>query len=316
LLALIAVVTAPRAASAATSPRVLYLGADPELSRALEVALGPWGVTVVATRDTPPENWAAAGELATVVDADALVWIATVSGGPALHVYDRTVQQLVLVVRPLDEAPPYDAPAAAAVALTVKTVLRLGRVAPAEERVAVTDGAWRSRRPTNPRWRVDSALGSRIAGDDAELRSTIGLTWSPGGGRLGLGATVALGPGVAVDVPEFAGRHTGTGFAAAAHWRFPSDGVFFEPALGLTVSRATLDGVALGSDVRAHVVRWNPGAVAQLALGARTGHVELALVGAAGLTFRRQRFLLDGDLLYEVPALDWHLGLRLSVMIP
>jgi hypothetical protein len=316
LAALLGAATSPRSAAAADPPRVVYLGDDAELTRALEVALGPWGVVVVTTADPPPRDLPAAGELAAVVDADAMVWTATVAGVPTLHVYDETVRQLV--VRPLAAAPPFDAPTAAAVALTVKTVLRLGRVAPVEERVDETHVATGPPRPAAValRWRVETALGSRLADGDAELRSTVGLVWSPRGGRLGVGVGLALGPGVAVDVPEFAGRHTGTSIVAAARWRVPLGAVFLEPAAGLSLTRATLDGVAVAGDVRAHVVRYNPGGVAQLALGARTANLELAIVGGAGVAFRRQRFLLGGMPLYEVPALDWHIGLRLSVIIP
>jgi hypothetical protein len=325
IVAVLLVAGAPRRAAADDgAPLVLVLGDRPELAHALHVALSPWGLEVRASADPPPADLAAAERLARDDGAKALVWVVPVAGTAVLYVFDVTNRQLL--VRALVSAPPFDDARAAAVALTVKTVLRLGTLAPKEQRVDEHSTAAAAATPpaqppairpasAGPWLRLESGLALRID-DQAEPRSIVGLALAPQRGRLSVDLSLSLGPGVVIDAPSFAGRHTGTTLGASVRWRATSGRVWFEPLAGLALTRATLDGVATAAELRAHVVRWNPSLVAGLVVGTRVGHIELGVGATLDMALRDQRFLIGGLPFYQVPAAGWLIGVRVAVVVP
>src|SRR6185437_6759100 len=136
---LIALAFALVARPALASPRdVVLIGGGPAFQNAVSVALGAWSLHVVTTDAAAPpvDVTRAAKEARVIVDrygAAGVVWIASRDHEHALLVYDAETDQLVS--RVLSRAPPFDAPTAAAAALSVKTLLRSSTVAPLAERI-------------------------------------------------------------------------------------------------------------------------------------------------------------------------------------
>ncbi len=109
--------------------RITVIEPDPRVLEAVEVALAPWNLRVVRAPGPLPEDdvaaaTASARALAQAQHASAVVWVARPRGSQvlALWVYDAQTEQLV--VRPLSVAAPFDEAGAAAVALSVKAILR------------------------------------------------------------------------------------------------------------------------------------------------------------------------------------------------
>jgi hypothetical protein len=134
--------------------RVAVLNPDRNLLNAVSVALSPWGLRVVPFQGTPPpQDPTAATEsarrMAQAQVAGVVLWIAEpASGPPSLWMYDAQTEQLT--VRPLPRAPPYDDAAAAATALTIKTVLRSTTAAPLQERTEPPTAATAATASTAP----------------------------------------------------------------------------------------------------------------------------------------------------------------------
>jgi hypothetical protein len=112
---------------------VLFAG-HPTLERAMRRALVPWRMRVaVIDRKSPgssmPGSSVRARELVAELGADALVWISTGPDGTALWVEDA--QSSNLITRAITD-PPFTEPLAAALALSVKTILASSGLAPPE----------------------------------------------------------------------------------------------------------------------------------------------------------------------------------------
>lgn len=121
----------------ADSKRVVLLDPGVELTRAARVALEPWQVElVVVSAPTPgataPATHERARDIARTQDAVAVVWTSASSGGYALWMFARAGEHVV--ARHLSIMPPFDAVSAAAVALSIKTLLRHSETAPVAER--------------------------------------------------------------------------------------------------------------------------------------------------------------------------------------
>src|SRR5262245_24570466 len=106
--------------------RIAVLQPDDELVRAISIALSPWGVaTIRSDRPLPGpsqlETIRAATRLADELRVEALVWVTRAEQGSLLWVFDNRGD---VTSRALVETPPFDSAAAAAVALSVKTILR------------------------------------------------------------------------------------------------------------------------------------------------------------------------------------------------
>lgn len=123
---------APDDVGAHGSPKVVVLSGNPTLDRALRMSLSPWRMRLeVVTARSPGSNMPIsamrARVLAQELSADALVWIAETPEGAALWVHDARTGNVTARTTP---SPPFDIPTAAALALSVKTVLRASGLAP------------------------------------------------------------------------------------------------------------------------------------------------------------------------------------------
>jgi hypothetical protein len=110
--------------------RVAVIDVEPSVADAVVVSLSPYGVVVVrvpgpAPDPNAPDAAERAGRAAAEQSASAVVWMTPARDASEhgwLWLYDA--ETLELTMRPLAVAPPFDAAAAAAVALSVKTALR------------------------------------------------------------------------------------------------------------------------------------------------------------------------------------------------
>jgi hypothetical protein len=135
--------TPPGAEGACAHPirrKVVLFAGYPALERALRKALVPWRMRVeVSDREAPgasmPRSSVRSRQLSEELGADALVWISTGPDGTALWVQDA--QTANLTTRAIAD-PPFAEPLAAALALSVKTILASSGLAPPETEEAAS----------------------------------------------------------------------------------------------------------------------------------------------------------------------------------
>jgi hypothetical protein len=323
--------------------RVVVIDVDPRVADALVVALSPWSLTVVrAPGPTPESDVDAAAARARVIASDlhagAVVWLAPPrppDDQAALWVYDA--QTLELAVRPLTVWAPFDDAGAAAVALSVKTVLRASPLIAAEPAAPeappppppVTGPATSvepAPAPTHARpgteWWFATFVGARAptgASAPVEARASVGASAWPArfGGHAGFGLDLEAGPGASVSTHAFQGELREGSLAITARLRSPvAPWLALELQGGPALVLASLDGEAVPESTSLHALRLDPavdlGAVADVTFGPRVSLGALA-TGSAFLRF--QRYTLDGDGLLDGPPVVLLFGLRLSVEV-
>jgi hypothetical protein len=136
--------TAAQTRSRSQDERVVLVTPGVALEGAARTALEPWGVEILVV-DAPspgaaaPHVHEAARALALAHRVGAVVWVSEHEQGHAVWVYD--LEKHHVVARPLVGPPPFDEPAAAAAALSVKTLLRHSATAPPSERYGTAQAA-------------------------------------------------------------------------------------------------------------------------------------------------------------------------------
>jgi hypothetical protein len=311
LLALVAALAASPTAASGGAPRVAVLEPDGELLRAVALALAPWGLETVRS-DTAlpvasqPEAVQMASRVAEQLDVQALVWITRAQSGSALWVFDASAGDVT--VRMLAETPPFDSAAAAAVALSVKTVLRTSSVAPPEERLGST--------PEPPDVRRSAALEAGagygwVARDALDLRLKFaGVAWLTSAQNLGVSFAVASGPGLPIDNPDFRGRYrelTASGEARLRLVRIP--GFTANIALGAAVHWAALEGTLARDAREVDVDRVNASLELATAINVDVaGPVYLGACARGGYFPRYRRYLVAGTPVFS----PWPLAVTLE----
>ena len=290
---------------------------DPLFEHAVEVALQPWNLEVVPLTDAPPAATvpAAASQaqrLAAAHGLAALVWVTGDGSDAGLWVYDLDTQQLI--ARRIERVQPLDAATAAALALSVKTLLRASTVAALPERI----GAAALSRPRE-QLRLEALVGLQAQLGDpqtVELRLGAAVAYYPRRLRswLGLAVQVLAGPGVNLDRAGFAGRFTDitVGVAARTQLRF-AHRWDVEPTLGASLHVTSLDGGLPPLGIRAHVDRIDPSLDVGAALDVSLGQsVRLGLVVGLAYLFRYQRYLVNGAPVVELFPLELDAALRFT----
>jgi hypothetical protein len=294
--------------------RVVLVAVDAELTRAIDTSLAPWGVVLVSIEGDTPASMPLASDrgraIAAEQHADAVVWISASDAGPALWVYDAESSRSL--ARGLSSAPPFDEPTAAAVALTLKTLLRHSAVAPVAERAAPPP-------PIAPRV-LQLELGGGLVAlatspSDVEPRLSLAVSFWPRelSGIVGFALGARAGPGIAVHDTEANGRWTSTlllaGIRARADLGLFDLGGGIEGGLAVT----TLD-LDLGASPQAHVVRTSFGGTGWGEVGVRPDPaVRIALRAGITALLPYERYLRRGALVLDVSPIAALAELLVSV---
>jgi hypothetical protein len=325
------------------------------LERAARTALEPWGVKiVVVSGPNPGASAPRAIEVAQAMTAkqevSAVIWLSEHEQRVALWIYDAASNQVI--ARPISSLPPFDEPVAAAIALSIKTLLRYSATAPAAERFgaqspdtgsvappvesgdatvtqdasrepehrAVTNAAGPGDLPKYRHYEFEVSGGMRFLRTrpaDYEPRLGLGLTWWPSVSWLGIRLAGETGPGVAVSGASFQGRLVETQVLLSARLR----GTLTEAwqvtlSLGGGVQLGLLDGSLLPEVQPTREVRVDP----VLAIELQADWVISAWVRLgvrAGTSWMRSRqFSVDGQRVLALTGETLDARLVLGVSIP
>jgi hypothetical protein len=293
--------------AAAEAARVAFVDPDPQLERAVRVALSAWGTRVLEVRlagpgSTMPGSAERARALARRHGVLAVVWVSKSEDGHALWMYD--VSEDRVVARRLTTPPPFDDATAASVALAVKTLLRQSEVPPPAERAVV---------PPSMRWLSAKVLAGvrpmATAPGTTEARFGAGVAAWPRFGLdpfvLGVGAEVISGPGVGVRDSTFVGRWTETVVLAGPSLRLRAAADFdlsFEPAFGAGI--AHVSGKVNVPEQTVRLTRLN--ALGSLRVGAGYRPSESIRIGlgfGVARPLRTQAYLVRGRPVLDAKAL-------------
>ncbi|HEU5055674.1 MAG TPA: hypothetical protein VFU21_04090 [Kofleriaceae bacterium] len=334
-LRVVALALALAAGNDAGAERVVIVSAPAGLEEALETALAGWPIQVTSASGDPGATMPAAGEKAKAIGhaeaAGAVIWTASDGSGHAVWVLD--VESGRVTTRALARPPPWDEPTAAAVALTIKTLLRHSRVVPVLERYGVEEAraALRAEAPPTappaPRERAFSVRLATLAGarirpteaGDVELRLGAGVELAPAllGGRAAAVLRIRSGTGVGLDEPDYAGRYLDltTSLGAAARilaWRR----LALVPSAGASLHFTSIDGSIPSQGARGSAARINPSVDGSLAIELEVGELlRVSVTGEVSYALRRQVYLVGGDPVLTLPRLESEIGAALSVPV-
>jgi hypothetical protein len=164
-----------------------------------------------------------------------------------------------------------------------------------------------------------TSLGVRRI-DAVEARLGVGLAWWPAPlrGHAGVAVGLVSGPGLAIDDDALLARFTDTAATAALRGRVAlASWLGADAGAGLSVHATSLDGFSPEHRIAVSVSRVNTAIDLDAALGLALGpRSELALDAAAGIALQRQRYLIGGEPVLELPAVELRLGLELRVHLP
>lgn len=232
---------AARAIVHAAGQQILVLEQGDVLARALRVALASWGSDVQRAGEADsPHTPRAAARFARAHRAAALIWFERESSPPLLKIY--VAERGEISAQPLHEAPPFTEEAAAAVALSVKTVLRNSALAPEAERSPPPA-------PALPLVRFELALGARSApsaNTSARPRYAAALAlfepwWSRR--RLGLSLEAALSQRADFEAPVARGSLSELWIAIGARGLLPLARILdLELAAAYELQRTRIEG--------------------------------------------------------------------------
>jgi hypothetical protein len=302
-------------AARAEHRRVALVNANDALERQMKIALSPWDLDVERVDWTGlsagmPSAAREARRVAETRKVDAVVWISDAPRGPdspasenALWIYDAAEDQIV--TRPLPQGVPQDAPSAASVALTVKTLMRSSTIAPPAERIGAA--ADRTIGPLGV-FRAEAEGGGRGLAlktpTRAELRFGVNLVWLPGflGQYAGLALGVSAGPGAATSTDAFTGHFLDFAVTPSLRFRVPIGSRFaIEPGIGGGVHLTTLDGAAQGRNTPVQETHWDPSLDGSILFAFSLGRgVDVGLRGYGSYLGRYQRYTVRDTSVVEL----------------
>jgi hypothetical protein len=299
LRAAILVLALAATASAEPTARVVLVDSDPELQRAITTALAPWRLELIV--DPTPVDAESVSERADARSARFVVW----REGSDLIVFDRDrgeAEHREASTGALDPV------AAAAAALTVKTLMRL----PPPEPVVVPP----VEPPSGPEVRVQAGFITRLVhGSETDLGARfVGAAlvrpWADGGWRFGLAGDI----GTTTDIQQsgFKGTWSDWAVLAVASWTHLRGNIEVEPYLAAGITRSTFVGneMMISRDESALLAALRGG------LWVRWRHGMWSLGGVAGLdavpgtpTYTKTN---NDSLIYEVPSLGAVIGIVIA----
>ncbi len=330
--------TAGGAAADEPTGRVVMVAAPAGLESAVEAALASWPIQVTSAPGDPGATMPAAGDRARAIGqatgAGAVVWLASDGSGHAVWVLD--VESGHVTARRLPQAPPFDDLTAAAVALTIKTLLRHSQVVPVMERYGVEAAreqlraeAQANQRPQPPAagareqpLRLETLAAARVRSTEAgdvELRLGGGVRWAPPwfGGRGSAVARVRSGTGIDVSDDSFIGRYTDVAASLAVAARILARGrLALVPSAGASLHFTSIDGSIRSQGTRGRASRVNPSLDGGLAIEIQVGQLlRVSVGGELSYAVRRQAYLVGGDPVLTLPAIESEFAAVVSVPI-
>lgn len=292
------------------------MGAPENVERATRAALAPWHIEIVTAPADPAlvseSSFERARTLARTHDADAVVWLTVSETGHALRLFDA--RQEHLLTRPLASGPPFSEPAAASLALSIKTLLRHSRIGPHLDEHEL--GIFRKPRA---QLGVESSSMARIGQERGpEPRFELGLLWSlPVSGRHAytLATTLNVGLGISIDRNDFVGDFTDIALGVELRRSLVSSSRFEILALaGAALHRTHISGLIDRATRQVDVTRNNPSMDAGFVLRTRIIsrlHGHLCMTGSYFPL--RQTYLLYHQPVLETPRVAAEAGIGLSV---
>ena len=326
--ALVALAIASSAAPAkAERLKVALVNGNEVLERQVRIALSTWDLDVrrvdwTSLSSGMPGAAIEARQVAEAQKVDAVVWISETGKEHALWVYDAAAGHIV--TRPLSIPPPTDAPAAASVALTLKTLMRSTTAAPPAERLG---GEERTVGPAGV-FRAEADLGGRVLATRAselELRVAISALWFPRflNERAALAIAFSAGPGLAVSNDAFAGRFLDLSLGPALRFRLPLGTRFaLEPQIGPTIHLTSLNGATLpgidhvAGNVPVRSTHTDPSLDGSLLFSlALSRAVDVGVRGGASYLFRYQNYTVAGQSILELTPIQVSAALVLGARL-
>lgn len=311
--------------------RIALLHGDPELQRALALALAAWDVETIPldlrlTEELAAEARVQAAELARTMHLEGVVWVSPGLQGSRLVVFDAHTGELT--VRTFPELPPFANTTAAGLALSVKTALRAS-VEPSDQQPS---GPQRLPVPPPEPRRTGPAV-SALPSARVSLRGMLDSAWVADGklqARWGLGTTLWLGPirhlgvalrllagsGVDVSAPEIEGQYRDLTLGLGGEWRWLNAGAVSSAlGLGAALRGATLDAT-LSDSSHVSVARYNLGVEATFGLSVRVVGPLFVGIQASSIFFARyQRYFVEGEPVFAPFRLSPSAGVSLGVAL-
>ena len=230
--------------AAAAGPRVVVADGDDELRAAVAESLRPWHIDVVNAATAPTDRDAAVAE-AGAVDAGYVIW----REGADLVVYDRDHDRLEH--RP-GRAGALDRIAATAIALSVKTILRLP---PLEQHVPIVTSVAVPKSIDDPlELRFTASSGSRFEyGLDGNIALRFGAViavrpWHDRDWRFAVIGDVGAPAGV--DQAGFHGEWWNWGALVGASWDHRIGDWELGPRLAVGIEHSSLNGTEMAMSRR------------------------------------------------------------------
>ncbi|HXX65716.1 MAG TPA: hypothetical protein VEK07_00945 [Polyangiaceae bacterium] len=267
--------------ASAESRTVVAVAPDPQLVRALDVALAPWGTNITEVHPIDAEAFTVmapdrARAIAQDTRADVVLWVSPDGDHYQVWIYDVASDHASS--RPVDAAPPFDPTTAAAVALSVKALLRSTVVAPAPERTPSV--------PEEPSWGL--GLSGGVAGHVGQgVEGRFGLqasAWPAAlAHRLGFLIDASVGTGVPLhSLALFPATVREYAFEAGLGAHLPvSSSLAVEPSMSAVVALIDLDATLNQEPV--HALRPAAGLVPAVSAPVTFG-TRLRLAPWVGLT--------------------------------
>ncbi len=314
-----------RAQPTAPDSRIVAIDTDSHFDHALELALTSWRVDVSAEPGPAPgrdidDAIRTAHRIARRDSARAVVWMTSAE----LWVYDERTHQIA--VRPLPSPPPYDEATAAAIALTVKTVL--GGTPDAHPQTETTTEV--APPPPTPKpasakhsVRIHTFGGARVptnASDAIAARFGAEITYFPAPvvPWLGLALSADAGPSVLIErEPLFVGTFTDTATSVSVRLRVPLRKWFaLEAGAGPGIHFSAIEGTAPSTNVSGRVSRIDASVEAMVGFELAWKTIRVAPLLSSTFLVHYQRYRVGPTEVLEVPPAQMLFALRLGVELP
>lgn len=313
-----------RAQSAPPDSHIVAIDTDAHFDHELELALTSWHVDVSTEPGPAPgrdidDAIRTAHRIARKGSARAVVWMTH----EELWVYDERTHQIA--VRPLPSPPPFDEATAAAIALTVKTVLGGSPDAHPKTETPEVAAPLPQPKPASAKHsvRIHTFGGARVptnANDSIAARFGAEITYFPAPivPWLGLAISADAGPSVLVErEPLFVGTFTDTATTVSLRVRIPIRRWFaIEAGAGPGIHFSAIEGTSPATDVSGRVSRIDASFEAMVGFELGWKSIRVAPLVSSTFLVHYQRYRVGPTEVLEVPPAQLLVGLRLGVELP